>query len=135
MMAASNDFEVAIKRYPIFAIGTKANIKKNIEICGDTAVIKLKSNSYVRFLQLYSKTNTTPFSDNFFDLIPNETKTVYQKIEEGKTKEDIEKDITLFSMVDIEPKGSRISDRLEMFKILASDKNYKSFFGQFFRRF
>ena len=106
----------------------KAHIEREIIKDGDTAIINLKANKYVRFLQLYSKTSSTPFSDNFFDLIPNEIKTVYWKTD--KTKAEIEKDLSLFSLCDVEPKGSKLDDLKEMAKILSKDNNYKALIEQ-----
>ena len=106
----------------------KAVINKRIEKDGDTARITLKADKYVRFLQLYSKTDTTPFSDNFFDLIPNEEKTVYWKT--NKTEAEIEKDLSLFSLCDVIPKGNKFDDLKEMTKILLKDNNYKALIQQ-----
>ena len=102
----------------------KARIEKAIKKDGGTAIITLKSDKYVRFLQLYSKTDTAPFSDNFFDLIPKEEKTVYWKTD--KTETEIKEDLIFFSLADVKPKGSRLEDLKEMARILSKDNNFKA---------
>lgn len=65
---------------------------------------------YTRFLQVHSKSNLLPFSDNFFDLLPGETKRIVQPVRDGVTAEQVKNDLELFSAGDVVPRASRLSD-------------------------
>lgn len=102
----------------------KADICKEITISGETIFISLKSKNYVRLLQICSKTNSLPFSDNYFDLIPGETRIITQQIGNIVKLEELKEDIVLFSACEIEPKGSKLSDFIKKTKILLKPVNF-----------
>lgn len=108
----------------------KANIRKTITAENGTVHISLTSDKFVRSLQVHSKTNTLPFTDNYFDLLPGETKLISQKIPDGMTAEELEKDITLFSLSDVVPENNKMGDVLERLRILSIDSNYKAYLQQ-----
>lgn len=105
----------------------KTNVEMQVEVQGETAILALQTDSYVRFLQMHSKQNTRPFSDNYFDLLPGEKKIVTQAVPAGITAEDVEKDISFFSAGDIVPKGSRLSDFATKASVFLRPINFGSY--------
>ena len=101
----------------------KAKCSLRTEIKGDTAHIYLKSDKFMRLVRVESDSNTMPFSDNYFDLLPDREICITQKLPENT---DIEKYIAGLSVrcvQDIEPKGSRLADSLTRLRILLSPVN------------
>ena len=108
----------------------KANVDINVKIEGDKAVITLFSHIYAHYVAVYSMSNTTPFSDNYFDLMPNETKVITQQIN-GKDI-NVETEYQVKSLSDIVAKGSRIYDNLERFKIFIEPVNFVQYLYNMF---
>ena len=88
----------------------KTQVDMHVRINGGVAELELTAKQYVRFLQIHSQTNPMPFSDNFFDLLPGETKRVLFPVPEGVTADRLQNDLTLFSAGDVVPRASRLSD-------------------------
>ena len=88
----------------------KTQVDMHVRVNGGVAELTLTAKQYARFLQLHSKTNPMPFSDNFFDLLPGETKRVLFPVPEGMTADRLQNDLTLFSAGDVVPRASRLSD-------------------------
>ncbi|HQC54960.1 MAG TPA: hypothetical protein PKX91_04460 [Clostridia bacterium] len=87
------------------------DIKKEGEVCQ----IELNSPCFSRFVELRLPGEINPFSDNFFDMYPGETRTI--TIKTDKTLEDIQAALSVKTINVIKPRGSRLVDRLEMIKI------------------
>lgn len=81
----------------------------SVKIEGGFAYYTLKSEKFVRKLALYSE-ESAPFDDNYFDLLPNETVTVRQKISPTATEDGLSKGIYYNHAGRIKPEGSRFSD-------------------------
>ena len=96
----------------------KTDVQVDVQVENGVAQYTLRAKTYVRFLQLYTKTNTAPFSDNYFDLLPGETRVVTQTVGAGVSDEEAKRELTIFSLSDVVPKGSRVSDFLTRTKIL-----------------
>ena len=105
----------------------KTNVKMQVEVQGQKAMMTLQSDTYARFLQVYSKSNTQPFSDNYFDLLPGESKVITQTVPAGTTPADLKKDISFFSAGDIVPNGSRLSDFITKAKEFLQPINFGSY--------
>lgn len=105
-------------------------VKKELSLDNGIIKISLTADKYVRSLQLYSRTNSSPFSDNYFDLLPGETKIITRKATDGVSVEELKNDITVFSLCDVVPKNSKLADVLQQVKILSIDSNYKSYLQQ-----
>lgn len=90
----------------------KAEIKSEYKVENGIAQITLKSDKYVRLLQISDAETTLPFSDNFFDLLPSESVTVTQKVSDGVTADEYKKRISFFSAADVSQKGTRLSDNI-----------------------
>ena len=81
----------------------------SVKIEGGFAYYTLKSEKFVRKLALYSE-ESAPFDDNYFDLLPNETVTVKQRISPTATEDSLSKGIYYNHAGRIKPEGSRFSD-------------------------
>lgn len=90
----------------------KTQVDLKVHVQNGLAHLELTSEKYTRFLQVHSKSNVLPFSDNFFDLLPGETKHIVQPVRDGVTAEQVKNDLTLFSAGDVVPRASRLSDAL-----------------------
>ncbi len=73
-----------------------ANIGYSVNVSGDTAEITLTSDSYARYIYLDIEDETNNFSDNFFDLNENESKTVSISLKNTEDIADRLKITTLF---------------------------------------
>lgn len=71
------------------------NIKKEVAIKDGCAEIKLTADKFARLTCVQSATNTLPFSDNFFDILPGETITITQPLDREYTLEELEKSYTV----------------------------------------
>ena len=105
----------------------KTDVKMRVKIENDQAVYTLTADKFTHFLQLHSKSNTEPFSDNYFDLLPGEVKTVTQKVEASVTQQELCEDISLFSAGDIVPKGTPFTDFLTKMSVLLRPINLGSY--------
>ena len=101
----------------------KAKCSLRTEIEGDTAYIYLKSDKFMRLVRVESDSNTMPFSDNYFDLMPKREVCITQQLPDGT---DIKKYIAGLSVrcvQDVEAKGSRLADNLTRLRILLNPVN------------
>lgn len=105
----------------------KTQVQMQVQIQENQAILTLQTENYVRFLQIHSKSNTQPFSDNYFDLLPGETKVITQTVPKGTTAENLQKDISFFGAGDIVPNGSRVSDFLTKAKVFLQPINFGSY--------
>lgn len=105
----------------------KTDVQMSVNIENGQAVYTLTADKFTRFLQLHSKSNTAPFSDNYFDLLPGETKTVTQQVEPSATEQELYADISFFSAGDVVPKGTPFTDFLTKMGVLLRPINLGSY--------
>jgi len=104
----------------------KALLSKSVKLEADKLSITLKSDCFARLVRVESLCSTLPFSDNYFDLLPGESKTITQTIDKTcKPGEQAEK-ITLFCCTDVEAKGSSVGDFLTRARIFLKPVNFVS---------
>lgn len=104
----------------------KAEIDVSVEKCDDKVIYRLKSDKYVRKLMLHTSISNAPFSDNFFDLLPNEEKTVTQELSVCDIDE-IKSSLTLFDISKVVPKNSKFIDFITKSKIFLSPLNFVNY--------
>jgi beta-mannosidase len=104
----------------------KANISISVSIEKDIATYTLTTNKFARLTCISSKTNTNPFSDNYFDLIPGETKVISQKLDKTYTIEELLKETSITSVSDIKPKNSKLGDLIVRGKVFLRPVNFFS---------
>lgn len=101
----------------------KAECKMRTEVKDNTAYIYLKSDKYMRLVRVESDINTLPFSDNYFDLLPNEEICLTQQLPNNIDIQKYLSGLHVQCVQDYEPKGSRLADNIKRLKILLNPIN------------
>ncbi|MGN0771595.1 MAG: glycosyl hydrolase 2 galactose-binding domain-containing protein [Christensenellales bacterium] len=104
----------------------QSDVDMQIEVADGVAKISLASKRYVRKLALTSNSVQAPFSDNFFDLLPGETKEVYLPVKDMSVQQ-VRDDITMCDVSRIKPKAGRLSDWWTRCKIFMIPVNFFSY--------
>lgn len=81
-----------------------ANVRFAVTREGSGIVVKLGSDTLARSVRLASRDDTAVFEDNYFDLLPGETRTVHVKTSE--VPDAFMKTLEVRSLVDAFPKGT-----------------------------
>lgn len=105
----------------------KAKCEMRAEIDGDTAYIYLKSDKFMRLVRVESNINTLPFSDNYFDLYAGAQVCITQKLPAEMDREKYLSGLSVRCIQDVEPKGSRIGDKLMRLKVILNPVNLASY--------
>lgn len=87
------------------------------------AVCTFRSDVYARYVYLESRYVDAPWSDNFFDLLPGEEKTVTVRMPYGITEDTLRADLSIKTLSDVTPKGSPADDRRLRLKLAAMPVN------------
>ena len=85
--------------------------------------INLKSDKYARFVKINSSKSTLPFSDNYFDLLPNHSKTVTMNLDESMTVEEQIKSLSVSSLCDVEIDKNTVKTKMKQLKVFLSPIN------------
>ena len=102
----------------------KADISLEKNVDGEKIVVKATSDRFARLVQLYCDSATLPFSDNYFDLLPGETKTVSIPIEGKVSADEQMNSISARCANSIEPKGTRLYDFKERVRVFLQPVNF-----------
>ena len=102
----------------------KADIRLEKSVIGDEIEMKAVSNRFARLVQLHCDCSTLPFSDNYFDLLPGETKTVRMPVDRNLTVGKQLESIRVKCANDIEPKAPRIYDLKERVRVFLQPVNF-----------
>lgn len=102
----------------------KAQIDVKCTVTNGIAEIALKSPTYARYVSLENDIVSAPWSDNFFDLLPGEEKTVTVKLPKDTTTEEFPKRLKVRSFTDVKAKNGRFIDRLLQLQMIFRKKNY-----------
>jgi len=101
-------------------------IEKKLEIVGNELVVTLKNKSYAHFVYVVNELDNNNFSDNFFSMLPNETKIIRQKLSSTYDVNEIENNLSIFSAYDLS-KGNKLNDKLVRLSVLMKPKNLLNF--------
>lgn len=101
-----------------------SEIKKQISYNKENMIISLKSNTFCRNVMVDIEGVTTPFSDNYFDLLPNEEKVITLKTKEEYNKNDV----TVKSLAQIPVISSNYKNRLYRLKFALEPLNIGNWF-------
>lgn len=107
----------------------KSEIVRDIKVKGGKAEITLKADDYKRFVMVKVDGAKMPLSDNYFDLLPKEVKTITADV--GNIKAE-EVKIELLCVNDIVPRQSKFRDKLFRLKIRLIPVNILFAIGQLF---
>ncbi len=109
---------------PDYALKLKANtIKKSVSYNNGVLTVKLVSSEFCRSVMVDISGFKTPFSDNYFDLLPGEEKTVTVK-----TDSDLSNCVTVKSLADIPLKGTKIKNILYRTKFFFEPENLQRWY-------
>ena len=89
----------------------------DITVAGGVATIKVKAKKYARYVKLFAAGISEPFSDNYFDLVAGEEKTITLPVPEDMTADKARKLISVTSIAGIKPKQSKFADFIFRMKI------------------
>ncbi len=105
----------------------KTNITRFIEILEDKIEITLKSDKFARLVCLESSNSTESFSDNYFDILPGESRKITQKLDMNLSPQEQINGLNVYSVSDIETVGTKFTDALRRLAILLKPKSFGAF--------
>ncbi len=100
-----------------------AKISMNCETDDNRLIINLRTDKFARLVKLESSLTSNPFSDNYFDMMAGEIKTVAVEIPDGISKEEFESSISVMSLCDVEKDPNKIKILKNKVKIFTSAIN------------
>lgn len=102
---------------------TKPEMNLQTEINGNEISITVKSDRFARLVRVENNLSTLPLSDNYFDLLPGESKTVTMKLDEKSVPEKQKEGFTLMCANAIEPKSTPLYDLKERVRVFVKPEN------------
>lgn len=101
----------------------KAKLKCKITIKANTLAVDITSDNYARLVKVDCSNSTEPFSDNFFDILPGETKSIYMKKDRGLELIEQANAISVYSLCNIKPSNNKLDTKLKQTKVFLSPVN------------
>lgn len=101
----------------------KAVLDLTVKDEGKVISVTVKADKFARLVKIESSKSTLPFSENFFDLLPNQPKTVTMKKDKSLSLKDQIQSITAYSLCDIEPDTNALKTIYGKFKVFLSPIN------------
>lgn len=101
----------------------KAKLKTVFEETADGLNVTVSSDKYARLVKVESSKSTLPFSDNFFDLLPGQKKTVTIKNDTSISTTELRNSITTYSLSDIPFSNNKLDTKLKQLKVFLSPTN------------
>ncbi|MDR1940468.1 MAG: hypothetical protein LBQ40_06750, partial [Clostridiales bacterium] len=95
----------------------KSGINTAVKISDGGAELTLTSKYYARYVRLEIDGVTAPFSDNFFDMLAGESRTVTIKIPPSWDESALYKALNIKTVADVEPAGEPYRDFLYRLKM------------------
>ena len=85
--------------------------------------VTVSSDKYARLVKVESSKSTLPFSDNFFDLLPGQKKTVTIKNDTSISTTELRNSITTYSLSDIPFSNNKLDTKFKQLKVFLSPTN------------
>lgn len=101
----------------------KAELKTVFEETADGLKVTVSSEKYARLVKVESSKSTLPFSDNFFDLLPGQKKTVTIKNDMSISTTELRNSITTYSLSDIPFSNNKLDTKFKQLKVFLSPTN------------
>ncbi len=102
----------------------KCKFDINCRVEGDEAVYTILSDKFARLVQVFAKTNCNPLSDNFFDISAGESVEIRQTMDKDYSVDELLANISITSVADIKPKGSKFGDLMIRVKVFMTPINF-----------
>ena len=101
----------------------KAELKTVFEETADGLNVTVSSDKYARLVKVENSKSTLPFSDNFFDLLPGQKKTVTIKNDTSISTTELRNSITTYSLSDIPFSNNKLDTKFKQLKVFLSPTN------------
>lgn len=110
----------------------KPELSMKAEVVGDRIEVTVKSDCFARLVRVENALSVLPLSDNYFDLLPGESKTVTMKLDD---KMELRQQLDAFSLKcanEIEAKGTALYDLKERARVFLKPENIAQwvYYGQ-----
>ena len=101
----------------------KAKLNTKIYVKNDGVELHIKTDKFARLVKAECSATHLPFSDNFFDLLPNEEKVITMKLDDSVTAKEVAENTVVYSLTDIEFNRSKINSFVKRAKLYFSPVN------------
>lgn len=101
----------------------KATLNLDFEESEDEISITVSTDKFARFVCLQSSKSTLPTIDNFFDLLPGESKTVTMKKDPSMTAKEQIESISAMSLCDVKKQRTSVKSLFARYKVFLSATN------------
>ena len=97
-----------------------------ISVADGVATVEVRSDAYARFVRLHTSLVTAPFSDNFFDLLPGESRRVTIPVGDI-TAEAFAASLSVRHLAQVKKGESRLAQNLKRLAIFLIPINFGSY--------
>ncbi|MCM1115852.1 MAG: hypothetical protein NC397_10205 [Clostridium sp.] len=101
----------------------KAKLKTKIVITDKELSITVHTDKFARLVKVESSKSTRPFSDNFFDLLPNQSKTITIVTDKKYSLREVAESIKVYSLCNIEFDNDERKTKWKRFGVYLSPTN------------
>ncbi len=110
----------------------KAQLTYDLALADNIVKMDIKSTDYARFVEIRLKGYSTMLSDNYFDMLPKQIKSVTFELPKDETMESIKEKISIRSLCDIERKHSALRDKMDKGAIFWNPINLANYIARTF---
>ncbi|MCM1285153.1 MAG: hypothetical protein NC213_08190 [Acetobacter sp.] len=101
----------------------KAKLKTKIIIEENQLRISIKTDNFARLVKVESSKSMLPFSDNFFDILPNEEKEIIIPADSSMTLRELAESINVYSLCNISFDSNKLKSKWSRIKVYLSPIN------------
>lgn len=101
----------------------KSKLKTKIVIEDDKLNITVQADKFARLVKLESNKSSLAFSDNFFDLLPGQSKTVTIEKDNAMSLKELAESICVYSLCNIKPDKNKLKSKWLQTKVFLSPVN------------
>lgn len=101
----------------------KAKLKTRISVEADQLRITIKTDHFARLVKVESSRSVLPFSDNFFDILPGETKEITIAKDSDMSLKALAESIRVYSLCNIKFDRNILKTKWKRFKVYLSPMN------------
>lgn len=101
----------------------KAKLKTKISVEDNQLSLTIKTDNYARLVRAESSKSVLPFSDNFFDILPGEEKTITIPADKNMSLRELAESIKVYSLCNIKFDNNLLKTGWKRFKVYLSPIN------------
>lgn len=98
----------------------KAKLKTRISVEENQLTLTIKTDNYARLVKAESRKSVLPFSDNFFDILPGEEKTITIPADKNMSLRELAESIQVYSLCNIKFDNNLLKTGWKRFKVYLS---------------